>query len=608
MKTLDQPPKMADARRSLFIQCLGILILAVICLAGCSTDAAAPPEVIDLWEPPQGSETAPPLSCDDIGSLFTYDPLAPLDVQEVNRRREEGVTVIDLTYASPVGGRVPATLVLPDGAGPFAGILYQHGMPSVRQSLIPGAVTYARMGAVVLLIDAPFNRPEHGSESSLQFTQTDRQEQIQIIIDLRRGVDLLISRPEVDPQRLAYVGISYGGAMGGLLAGVEHRLKGYVLQVGDGGLVTHMTGPEDDLWRRENPINTQKQWIAWMWPIEPIHYVKCAAPAKLLFQNGTQDEMVPPADALRYQQAGSEPKTILWYQSGHGLGAAAGKDQAEWLSKVIGIASRRFIPPGMEISLTVWFLFTALCMIYLVVHFWRTRQTPLGACLMWLLSVLFLGPVGLVIHWISTGQILQTRDPNRRPSPVRQALGSAAWAAAGNALGGIGVMALLLYIQDIFGKYLILQIMVTLLLPIIVGWLVFATSKWITRSNDQYKHTYSRSLLTEVVSTCLVLVGLYPTVNILNGIWLNRWTIPFGYDLTYPPLWFVLCLGAIAGTLVAYPFHLWMIRRGEIHWGAVAVPDEHVVRRLPWYIKLLILVASGMVMLAAIFLSMQIAG
>jgi len=46
------------------------------------------------------------------------------------------VTLIDLTYASPMGGRVPATLVVPDGAGPFAGMLYQHGTPSTRQQMI----------------------------------------------------------------------------------------------------------------------------------------------------------------------------------------------------------------------------------------------------------------------------------------------------------------------------------------------------------------------------------------------------------------------------------------------------------------------------------------
>jgi hypothetical protein len=78
--------------------------------------------------------------------LFTYDPQAPLDIQETNRRWEEGVTVIDLTYVSPMGGRVPATLIVPDGTGPFAGMLYQHGMPKTRKQMIPAGVVEKMTG------------------------------------------------------------------------------------------------------------------------------------------------------------------------------------------------------------------------------------------------------------------------------------------------------------------------------------------------------------------------------------------------------------------------------------------------------------------------------
>jgi hypothetical protein len=314
-------------------------------LSTCSSGEVAAPDVADTWSPPPEAASITPLSCDEIGEVFAYDPQAPLDIQEVGRKREWGVTVIDLTYASPMGGRVPATLVVPDGAGPFAGMLYQHWMPSTRQPMIPAAVNYARMGAVVLLIDAPFARRPNGMDEALSFTEQDRREQIQLIVDLRRGIDLLLSRPEVDPKRLAYVGVSYGGAMGGLLAGVEDRLKAYVLQVGDGGLVTHFTGSEDRAAWLARPEDERQQWAAWMWPIEPIHYVGCASPAALLFQNGTLDAMVPPADGLRYQEAGSEPKTVCWYGTGHALDAAAYHDQAEWLSEMIGISVGRLAVP-----------------------------------------------------------------------------------------------------------------------------------------------------------------------------------------------------------------------------------------------------------------------
>jgi cephalosporin-C deacetylase-like acetyl esterase len=59
------------------------------------------------------------------------------------------------------------------------------------------------------------------------------------MVDLRRGVDLLTQHQKVDPARISYIGYSYGAAMGGLLAGIEPRIKAYGLMVGDGGLVNH---------------------------------------------------------------------------------------------------------------------------------------------------------------------------------------------------------------------------------------------------------------------------------------------------------------------------------------------------------------------------------
>lgn len=91
----------------------------------------------------------------------------------------------------------------------------------------------------------------------------------------------------------------------------------------------------------------------------------------------------------------------------------------------------------------------------------------------------------------------------------------------------------------------------------------------------------------------------------LIGRFLARWTVPFGFDLFYPPLWGVLSLAALAGALVVYPLHLWMIRRGMIRWGVA--DGEDAVRELVWYQQAALLLLAFAVMLAAIILSMQIA-
>ncbi len=141
----------------------------------------------------------------------------------------------------------------------------------------------AQFGAVVIAIDAPFARR---AGEPVRFSTQDRAEQIQLIKDLQRAVDVLRARANVDDERIAYLGISYGGAMGALFAGIERRLKAAALVVGDGGLVSHFTGPEDFSFLASLSCATRVGWFRAMAPIEPIRFIAHASPTALLLQNG----------------------------------------------------------------------------------------------------------------------------------------------------------------------------------------------------------------------------------------------------------------------------------------------------------------------------------
>ena len=317
--------------------CISLLILITACNSQTST-----PTLVEATSTVTISDTPTPMHGEV--RLFDYDYQAPLTVTEISVQQEDGYTVYDIHYPSPKGGNVPTYLVVPDGTGPFAGLILMHGSSGSRESLMPLAKDLVLTGAAVLTISGPAARTPN--RDWIQFTPQDREEQIQLIIDLRRGVDVLIEYTGVDRSRIGYIGYSYGAAMGGLLAGVEFRIKAYGLMVGDGGLVNHFMEDGQPVGGFESlPLGTREEWLRAMEPIEPIYFIDNAYPASLFFQNARFDSLVTEADALADKAAGSEPKRVEWYDSGHGLPTQAYFDMVEWLAEQIGIDAAQFKGP-----------------------------------------------------------------------------------------------------------------------------------------------------------------------------------------------------------------------------------------------------------------------
>jgi len=193
---------------------------------------------LTVFAPQASAQSAAP-RFEDLARQFEYDRKAALDVREAGREKRDGVNVIDLSYASPRGGRVPAYLVVPEGKGPFAAVLFGHwmmpGSPlKNRREFLEEAVVLARAGAVSLLTDSPLVRPGFVEEKDEMRAQAQSSEAArQQVIDFRRGVDLLLSRKDVDPRRVAYVGHSFDAHVGAILAGVEKRIGSFVLMAGE---------------------------------------------------------------------------------------------------------------------------------------------------------------------------------------------------------------------------------------------------------------------------------------------------------------------------------------------------------------------------------------
>jgi dienelactone hydrolase len=211
-----------------------------------------------------------------------------------------------------------------------------HGSPGSSRDawLTNDAQIYAKSGAVVLAIDAPFARR---GGPTLRMTKQDREEQIQLMKDLQRAVDLLRAEPHVDKDRIAYVGVSYGGAMGVQFAAIEHRIRAAALVVPDGGEVLHITQPANLGFLATLSCATRAAWFHEMIPIEPIRFFAFATPTPLLLQSGRLDEFITEADAQLLHNTAPEPRKLLWYNAGHSLTPQAVRDRHDWLVQQIGL-------------------------------------------------------------------------------------------------------------------------------------------------------------------------------------------------------------------------------------------------------------------------------
>ena len=279
----------------------------------------------------------PPLFARDAGLLrrFDYDKKAPLDVKELGVQRRGDVTIHDISYASPKGGRVPAYLIVPHGRGPFAAVIWGHwywenSPMRNRKEFLDEAVALARSGVVSLLTDGPVARPGH-VENRQPLNDQQADDLAQQIMDMRRGVDLLAARKDVDAKRIAYVGHSYNAMVGGFLAGLERRFKAFVLMAG--GLSDEVDMRTRDYKAYRDKVGAEKfdAFVAKYAWLDPGKFVSHAAPAVVFMQFATQEKFLTADIARQYAAIVSEPKRFKLYDASHALNAEARRDRVAFL-------------------------------------------------------------------------------------------------------------------------------------------------------------------------------------------------------------------------------------------------------------------------------------
>ena len=283
-----------------------------------------------------------------LGGLPDYH--GPLNAKTTGQIQADGYTIEKVLFQSLPNFYVTGNLYRPNQPGRYPAILFQsghtqEGKPEPQRA----AANLALKGFVVLATDpigqgereqsydpqlsgalGGWSVPEHiqaGAQSILIGESAARF----FIWDAKRGIDYLVSRPDVDPTRLGAAGCSGGGALTTFIGAMDPRLKAVVPACYPNSYQLLFAGPDPD---------TEMSFPNFLANgLDVADYVEIAAPTPWLIQATERDYFTPAGARLVYEEArhwysiyGAEDKISFFVGPGpHGTPLVSREAVYQWM-------------------------------------------------------------------------------------------------------------------------------------------------------------------------------------------------------------------------------------------------------------------------------------
>lgn len=253
----------------------------------------------------------------------------------------------DKTYPWRVAdypGLQPERVTLPSSTGiAIAGIFFpgrsrativvSHGYGNDQDEVLPLAAFLQRAGYSVFTYDMRHRGGSGGDAITLGALEQH---------DLVSVIDYLVTRPDVDPDRIGALGISLGGATTILAAARDPRIRAVIDDCGFSDVASatdtafeHFIGlPAFPFSPISVAISERRigQSVAASRPVDVIGRI---SPRPILIIHGLDDRQIPPDHSARLFAAAGEPKE-LWLMPGAGHGLSKWeRDPVEYERRVV---------------------------------------------------------------------------------------------------------------------------------------------------------------------------------------------------------------------------------------------------------------------------------
>lgn len=202
-----------------------------------------------------------------------------------------------------------------------ATVLLVHGRRVSRTWMLPDAAYLHKAGFSTFLIDLRYHGESGGDHGTLGAKETE---------DVKVAVEYLLSRPDVDPNRIGVQGTSLG-AVTGLLAAAEspavrgvvaespfsslHAVIDYAFDHGQEG-VSVPSFPFLPVSKRICQTRLGVDFDL----VNPLSIIASISPRPVLLIDTTQDDLLPRRSVQELFEAAREPKMLWQVEAPHGKG------------------------------------------------------------------------------------------------------------------------------------------------------------------------------------------------------------------------------------------------------------------------------------------------
>ena len=290
----------------------------------------------------------------------------PFDYRIESRTEKPAFTVYRLTYPSPVvtpvvqNNTVPAEYYVPKGMKPGdakrPAVICLHILEGNFELVHMTCSMLASRGVPAMMFKLPYygERALPGGPRALADDPALFAGALsQAMEDVRRTVDVLASRPEVDSKHLGITGISLGAIVAASAAGNDPRLSRAALILGGGDLnhIIHYAQETQDLSELIHGLPPQrrreiKEAIDAVDPLRRAERLRDrATQGKVLMVNATDDRVIPPSCTKKLAAALGISDRVIWLD---GLGHYTAMAE---LPRVLRITAEFFaedLPPGVK--------------------------------------------------------------------------------------------------------------------------------------------------------------------------------------------------------------------------------------------------------------------